>query len=84
MTTRSDSEIKRNVEAELYCSPNVDETDIVVSVLGGAVTLTGFVRKFLHKYAAEDAVKRVAGVTAVANDVRVHSNRRECSVRAAS
>lgn len=50
MAIRSDSEIKRNVEAELRCCPDVDETDIAVKVTGGAVTLTGFVRNFFHKY----------------------------------
>ena len=68
---RSDSDIKCNVEAELRCNPCVDETDIAVKVTGGIVTLTGYVRNFLHKYGAEDAVKRVAGVVAIANDIQL-------------
>ena len=71
MNTRSDSEIKDNVEAELRCNPHVDETDIAVKVAGGIVTLTGYVRNFFHKYGAEDAVKRVAGVIAIANDIQL-------------
>lgn len=66
---RSDSDVQRAVEAELCCHPNVDDTDIVVSVKEGVVTLSGYVRNLFHRYGAEDAVKRVAGVTAVANDI---------------
>jgi osmotically-inducible protein OsmY len=68
---RSDSDIKFNVEGELRCHPNIDETDIAVKVAGGIVTLTGYVRNFFHKYGAEDAVKRVAGVIAIANDIQL-------------
>ena len=73
MNMRSDSAIKHNVEAELRCNPNVDETDIAVKVAGGIVTLTGYVRNFFHKYGAEDAVKRVPGVAAIANDIQVQA-----------
>jgi osmotically-inducible protein OsmY len=68
---RSDSDIKLNVEGELRCHPNIDETDIAVKVAGGIVTLTGYVHDFFHKYGAEDAVKRVAGVIAIANDIQL-------------
>jgi osmotically-inducible protein OsmY len=79
MTRRPDSEIKCSIEAELRRSLGAD---IAVRVLGGAVTLTGWVNKHFHKYAAEDAVKRVAGVTAIANDVRMwHVSRGELSDR---
>jgi osmotically-inducible protein OsmY len=71
VNTRSDSDIKDNVEAELRCNPLVDETDIAVKVASGIVTLTGYVRNFFHKYGAEDAVKRVAGVLAIANDIQL-------------
>lgn len=71
MNTRSDSDIKHNAEAELRCCPLVDETDIAVKVSDGIVTLTGYVRNFFHKYGAEDAVKRVAGVVAIANDIQL-------------
>jgi osmotically-inducible protein OsmY len=69
---RSDSDVQRAVEAELICHPHVDDTDIVVKVKDGVVTLSGYVRNLFHKYGAEDAVKRVAGVTAVANDIELH------------
>jgi osmotically-inducible protein OsmY len=68
---KSDSDIKRDVEAELQWDPDVDATDIAVAVKGGVVTLTGFVRRYMHKWQAESDAKRVAGVTAVANDIEV-------------
>jgi len=68
---KPDREIKRHVEAELVWSPDVDDTDVAVKVSDGVVTLTGFVRSYFEKYRAEDAVKRVAGVAGVANDIHV-------------
>ena len=68
---RTDSEIKRDVEAELKWDPDIDPTDIGVTVRSGVVTLTGFVRNYSAKYQAEADVKRVSGVVAVANDLKV-------------
>lgn len=68
---KSDTDIKRDVEAELKWSPEVDETDIAVKVNAGEVSLTGYVRSFYEKMQAETAVKRVKGVAAVANDIEV-------------
>jgi osmotically-inducible protein OsmY len=71
MTMKTDSDIKRDVEVELRWSPDVDETDIAVKVNGSVVTLTGFVHTYFEKYQAESAVKRIAGVAGVANDIQV-------------
>ena len=68
---RSDSDIKRDVEDELRWNPDIDATDIAVSVSKGVVTLTGFARSYLDKYEAEEAAKRVAGVVGIANDIEV-------------
>src|SRR5712675_38165 len=68
---RSDSEIERDVREELKWDPDLDASDIAVSVKNGVVTLAGFVKSFTDKYEAEAAAKRVAGVTAVANDIEV-------------
>jgi osmotically-inducible protein OsmY len=68
---KADSDIRRDVEAELQWTPDVDETDIAVKVNDGIVTLTGYVPTYPEKSRAEAAVKRVAGVTAVANDLAV-------------
>jgi osmotically-inducible protein OsmY len=68
---RTDSDVKRNVEDELRYDPDVDSTDIGVSVKSGVVTLTGFVRSYSQKLQAESDAKRVSGVLAVANDIEV-------------
>jgi osmotically-inducible protein OsmY len=68
---KSDSEIKRDVEAELQSDPTIDATDIAVAVKNGVVTLTGFVRSYWEKLDAEAAAKRVAGVVGLANDLEV-------------
>jgi osmotically-inducible protein OsmY len=68
---KSDSDIKRDVEAELKWDPDIDATDIAVAAKGGVVTLTGFVRSYMHKYQAERDAKRVSGVIGVANDIEV-------------
>ena len=68
---RSDNDIRRDVEDELRWDPDIDATDIAVSVHNGVVTLSGFVRSYMQKYQAEADVKRVAGVVAVANDVEI-------------
>src|SRR3979411_2974719 len=68
---RSDGEIEKDVKAELEWDPDLDASDIAVSVKKGVVTLAGFVKSYTDKYEAEAAAKRVAGVTAVANDIEV-------------
>ena len=73
MAARADRALKEDVEAELRCHPDVDETHIAVQVMRGAVRLSGYVRNLFDKYGAEDAVRRVAGVNDVANDIRVGS-----------
>ena len=69
---KSDSEIRHAVEAELSCHPLVDDTNLLVTVRNGVVTLSGYARNLFQKYGAEDAVKRVAGVTAVVNIIALH------------
>jgi len=68
---KSDSEIERDVREELKWDPDLDATDIAVSVKNGVVTLTGFTRSYTDRLEAELAAKRVAGVHAVANDIEV-------------
>ncbi|MBS0421231.1 MAG: BON domain-containing protein [Proteobacteria bacterium] len=68
---RSDTDIKKDVEAELRWSPDVDETDIAVKVNDGEVTLSGFTDSYLSKYQAEIATRRIKGAAAVANDIAV-------------
>ena len=68
---RADSDIKRDVEDELRWDPDLDATDIAVTVKSGVVTLAGFTRSYSDKLEAEAAAKRVAGVLGVANDIEV-------------
>jgi osmotically-inducible protein OsmY len=68
---RTDSEVKRDVEDEIKYDPDVDATDIGVSVKNGVVSLMGFVGSSSHKLQAEADAKRISGVMAVANDIQV-------------
>src|SRR5258705_4010652 len=68
---RSDSDIRRDVEDQLRWDPDIDATDIAVTVNNGVVTLAGFVRCYMQKYQAEADAKRVAGVVAVANGIEI-------------
>ena len=68
---RSDSDIKRDVEDELRWDPDINSTDIAVTVKNGVVTLAGFTRSYSDKLEAEAAAKRVAGVVGLANDIEV-------------
>lgn len=68
---RADANIKPDVEDELRWDPDIDATDIGVSVHNGVVTLSGFVRSYAQKTKAEQDAKRVNGVAGVANDLGV-------------
>ena len=54
---RSDSDMKRDVEDELRWDPDIDSTDIAVTVKNGVVTLAGFTRSYSDKLEAEAAAK---------------------------
>jgi osmotically-inducible protein OsmY len=65
------SDLQNNVLAELRWEPGIDSSRIGVAIEKGVVELTGQVRTLAEKRAAEAAVKRVRGVTAVANELEV-------------
>jgi osmotically-inducible protein OsmY len=70
---KSDMDIRHDVEAELRWEPRVnDATAIGVAVKNGVATISGHVQSYLERSAAERAVERVSGVTAVANELDVH------------
>lgn len=69
--TRSVSDLQQAVEAELQWDPGVDQTGIEVRVDRGVVVLEGRVISHAQRDAAERAAKRVRGVTALANELRV-------------
>jgi osmotically-inducible protein OsmY len=68
---RTEADIERDVKEELKWDPDLDATDIAISVHDGVVTLAGFTKSYTDKYEAEAAAKRVAGVVGVANDIEV-------------
>ena len=68
---KTDAQIKQDVLAELKWDAEIDETKIGVSVTKGAATMTGHVPTYSQKLAALKAVKRVAGVLAVVNNIDV-------------
>tara|TARA_R110000744_G_scaffold82351_7_gene161841 strand:- start:5021 stop:5689 length:669 start_codon:yes stop_codon:yes gene_type:complete len=68
---KTDAEIKKDVLDELAWQPNIDETDIGVIVENGIVTLSGVVNNYSKKIAAENAVKGIEGVKALAGDIEV-------------
>jgi len=55
---KSDSDVRRDVEAELKWSPEIDQTDIAVKVNDGVVALSGYLP--LHAGLTLDA-RRLAG-----------------------
>jgi len=68
----TDSDLRRDVEAELESDPSIDASEIGVAVSDGVATLTGRVRSYWEKWSVERIVERVAGVRGVANDLEVH------------
>ena len=68
---KTDSDLKRDVTAELAWDPAVKATAIGVAVKDGVVTLTGHLETFAEKHAASRAVRRVAGVKAIALEIDV-------------
>ena len=68
---KTDVELKSDVLAELEYEPGVKVEDIGVSIKDGIVTLNGAVSSYAEKLAAARAVKRVAGVRGLAEDLAV-------------
>lgn len=68
---KSDAQLHADVAEELNTDPSLDAKRIAVAVHDGTVTLTGTVPSYWQKVEAEAAVKRVTGVRAVANELKV-------------
>ena len=66
-----DRVLQRKVMAELEWEPACESADIGVAVVDGVVTLNGYVQSYAEKLAAERAVRRVAGVDAIAEELKV-------------
>jgi osmotically-inducible protein OsmY len=68
---KTDSQIQKDIEAELAWDPKVQAVDIAVSVEKGIVWLRGMVSTYAEKWAAVAAGKRVSGVRTVLQDLAV-------------
>jgi len=68
---KTDTELKTDVLSELKYELGVKVTDIGVLVKDGMVTLNGYATGYSEKMEAVRAVKRVAGVKAIADDIEI-------------
>lgn len=68
---KTDIELRRNVIEELEWEPSIDAAQIGVTARAGIVTLTGTVKNYTEKMAAERVTKRLQGIKAIANDIEV-------------
>jgi osmotically-inducible protein OsmY len=75
----NDLDLKNAVTAELRWTPSIRSAQIGVSVIDGAVTLTGEVDTYPEKLMASQAAQRVHGVTAVAQEITISNTWREIS-----
>ena len=71
---RSDERLKEEACEQLTADPDVDASEVEVSVQNGEVTLEGTVHTRNMKRAAEDCVEAISGVQQVHNRLRVESN----------
>jgi osmotically-inducible protein OsmY len=68
-----DAQLRHSVLRQLELEPEVSSAGIGVSVAESVVMLTGEVDTYVEKIAAERTIKRIQGVKAIANDLRVRS-----------
>jgi osmotically-inducible protein OsmY len=68
---KNNTELEKDVREEIKWSPILNGAEIGVTAKDGVITLTGTVDSYTKKLAAEDAAKRVKGVKAVAEEIRV-------------
>jgi len=66
-----DSKIKENIENLLLWQPNIDSTDIDVSVNNGWITLRGSVDAYWKKVRAEALILNLSGVMGITNELAV-------------
>jgi len=68
---KTDQQLRRDVEDELSWDPRISDAEIGISAKDGVVTLSGFVKSYAQRLAAEHAAERVSGVRAVAEELHV-------------
>lgn len=75
---KTDMELKTNLLDELRFEPTVHLADIGIMVQGGVVTLHGIAGSYSEKLNAVRAAKRVAGVSAVVDEIDIHLRNSGC------
>ncbi len=68
---KTDTELKRDVEAELAWDPAINAAAVGVAVSQGVVTLSGHLDTYAEKAAIAKVLQRVAGVKAIALELDV-------------
>ena len=68
---KTDTQLQKDVMAEIRWEPCVTATEIGVSVANGVVSLNGTVATYAEKCAAEKAAQRVQGVKAIAEEIQI-------------
>ena len=68
---KTDTQLQKDVMAEIKWEPCVTATEIGVSVVHGVVTLNGTVATYAEKWAVEKAAQRVQGVKAIAEEIQI-------------
>lgn len=68
---KTDKDLKDDVLFELDFEPGVDASEIGVTTRDGVVSLNGAVKNYAEKYAAVQAVQRVAGIRAIVDELTV-------------
>jgi osmotically-inducible protein OsmY len=68
---QTDAQLHDSVQRQLEWDPEIDAKDLAVIASDGAITLTGIVRSYAAKLAAEQSAKGVRGVRGVANEIQV-------------
>jgi osmotically-inducible protein OsmY len=84
---KTDTQLRKDVLAELEWDPSINANHVGVSVADGVVLLTGRLDTFDEKQSVERAVQRVAGVKAIAVELDVklepHHLRSDAEIAAA-
>jgi osmotically-inducible protein OsmY len=67
----TDQEVEANIRSLLHWSPDVEATEIEVSVASGHVTLEGSVDAYWKKVRAEELASTMAGISGITNRLSV-------------
>jgi osmotically-inducible protein OsmY len=66
-----DNDLREDVFFELQSEPKITSNDVAIAVKDGVVAVSGFVPTYDEKLEVEKTVKRVYGVKAVADDMKI-------------